>query len=129
MADDSRQRSTSNEQRLARFLGWFSLGLGVAQITRPDKVNQVIGVRDDAESRRWQRIVGVREIAAWAGILSRQPRPVGWLWARVAGDIKDLILLGSASRNARESTGRLAAATGSVGVVTALDLYTAIRMS
>jgi len=117
-----------HEYKLARFLGWFSLALGAPQLARPDLVNRLIGARDDRESRFWQRAVGVREVAAWAGILSRR-RPAGWLWARVAGDVKDLALLGAAFRGKRESSPRLAAATASVAGVTALDLYTAVRLS
>jgi uncharacterized membrane protein len=122
------QRRTSTERRLANFLGWFSFSLGAPQLIVPGLVNRLIGVRNDPESRFWQRVVGVREIAAWAGILSR-PRPAGWLWARVAGDIKDLTLLGAAFRNRCEDPRRLTAATASVVGVTALDVYTAVRMS
>ena len=75
MSSSAPGNSTPDEQKLARFLGWFSLSLGAPQLTRPDLVNRAIGVRDDTESRLWQRVVGVREVAAWAGILSRQPRP------------------------------------------------------
>ncbi len=117
-----------HEFKLARFLGWFSLGLGAPQIARPDLVNRLIGVRDDGESRLWQRVVGARELAASAGILSRR-RPAGWLWARVAADVTDLALLGAAFRGKRESTSRLAAAAASVAGVLALDLYTAMRLS
>jgi uncharacterized membrane protein len=129
MADEGLQRGAPRGQRLAQCLGWFSLALGAPQIAMPDRVNRLIGVRDDSESRLWQRIVGAREIAAWAGILSGQPSRVAWLWARVAGDVKDLLLLGFAVKDKRRSAGRLAAATGSVVGVTALDLFTAMRMS
>ncbi len=128
MTNSPRPKTQPPEQRLARFLGWFSLALGAPQIARPDLVNRLIGVRDDGESRRWQRIVGVREVAAWAGILSRR-RPAGPLWARVAGDVKDLTLLGLAFKNKNERPNRLVAATASVAGVTVLDLYTAVRMS
>jgi uncharacterized membrane protein len=121
-------RAPSPEAELARFLGWFSLGLGVPQTIAPGRVNRLIGVRDDRTSRAWQRVVGARELAAAAGIFSR-PRPAGWLWARVAGDIKDLALLASAWRNKELSPGRLAAATASVAGITAVDAFTATRMS
>ena len=121
-------RAPSPEGELTRFLGWFSLGLGVPQTVAPGRVNRLIGVRDDSSSRTWQRIVGARELAAAAGIFSR-PRPAGWLWARVAGDVKDLALLGAAWRNKERSAGRLAAATASVAGITAVDAFTATRMS
>jgi uncharacterized membrane protein len=122
------RRAPSPEGEITRFLGWFSLGLGVPQTLAPGRVNRLIGVRDDSSSRLWQRVVGARELAAAAGIFSR-PRPAGWLWARVAGDIKDLALLGAAWRNKEQSAGRLATATASVAGITAVDAFTATRMS
>jgi len=121
-------RAPSPEGEITRFLGWFSLGLGVPQTLAPGRVNRLIGVRDDASSRIWQRVVGVRELAAAAGIFGR-PRPAGWLWARVAGDIKDLALLGVAWRNQEQRTRRLAAAAASVAGITAVDAFAAARMS
>jgi len=109
-------------------LGWLSLGLGVPQTVAPGRVNRLIGVRDDGRSRLWQRVVGVRELAAAAGIFS-QARPASWLWARVAGDIKDLALLAAAWRRQEQRAGRLAAATASVAGITAVDAFTAARMS
>jgi hypothetical protein len=116
------------ERRMATFLGWFSLGLGVPQLVTPGRVNRLIGVRDDSESRMWQRIVGVRELAAAAGILS-QRRPTEFLWARVAGDVKDLALLANAFRNKPDSRGRLTLAAASVVGVTVADTYTSMRFS
>jgi uncharacterized membrane protein len=121
-------RAPSPEAEITRFLGWFSLGLGVPQTVAPGRVNRLIGVRDDSSSRIWQRVVGVRELAAAAGIFTR-PRPAGWLWARVAGDIKDLALLGAAWRHKEQRAGRLAAATASVAGITAVDAFAAARMS
>lgn len=121
-------RAPSPEGEITRFLGWLSLGLGVPQTLAPGRVNRLIGVRDDRSSRLWQRIVGVRELAAAAGIFSR-PRPANWLWARVAGDIKDLALLGAAWRRKEERVGRLAVATASVAGITAVDAFAAARMS
>ena len=39
--------------------------------------------------------VGLRELACGVGLLSER-RPAGWAWARVAGDMMDIALLGSA---------------------------------
>jgi uncharacterized membrane protein len=121
-------RAPSPEGEITRMLGWFSLGLGVPQTVAPGRVNRLIGVRDDSRSRLWQRVVGVRELAAAAGIFS-QARPASWLWARVAGDIKDLALLAAAWRRKEQRAGRLAAATASVAGITAVDAFTAARMS
>jgi uncharacterized membrane protein len=114
--------------KTAKFLGWFSLGLGIPQLGAPGSVNRTIGVRDDRESRFWQRVVGVRELAAAAGILP-QRRPTEFLWSRVAGDAMDLALLTKAFRSKRESTVRLAAATASVAGIAVVDAFTASRFT
>jgi len=88
---------------VAGFLGWLSLGLGVPQVVMPRRVARSIGVRDDGRTRSWMRVVGVREHAAAAGILTAR-QPAGWLGARVAGDVMDLALLAIALR--REDRGR-----------------------
>ncbi len=35
-----------DEQRLARFLGWFSIGLGVTEIAAPRRLAKILGVND-----------------------------------------------------------------------------------
>jgi hypothetical protein len=113
--------------RIADGMGWFSLGLGTPQLLAPSLVNHLAGIRDDGRSRAAQRLVGVRELAAAAGILGmRRRRP--WLWARVAGDAMDLTLLGEAWARKRASGARLLAATASVAGVTILDLLAATEL-
>jgi uncharacterized membrane protein len=108
-------------RRLARGLGWFSLGLGAAQIAAPGRVAQLIGVRDQLEIRATMRAAGVREIAHGVGLLSRS-RPVGWAWSRVAGDAMDLTLLGKAMSSNDNDRRRVAAATAAVSGITVIDL-------
>src|ERR1700704_3962375 len=79
------------EERLARSLGWFSIGIGVAEVVAPRRMEKLIGVRDD--HRRTIRAMGLREITHGVGILSR-PRAAGWVWSRVGGDVADLAFLG-----------------------------------
>jgi uncharacterized membrane protein len=67
------------------------------------------------------RAIGVREVAAGVGILS-QTRTSDWAWARVAGDVMDLTLLGSAMATDTARRGRTAAATAAVLGVAALDV-------
>jgi uncharacterized membrane protein len=112
---------------LTKGLGYFSLGLGVAQLSLPRGFDRWIGVRPDAASTAWTLAVGVREVAAAAGILS-EPKPAGWVWARVGGDVMDLALLLSAFDKA-EDRRRLTAATASVVGVMAVDALNAIRLS
>jgi hypothetical protein len=120
--------SQTKKDPLATFLGVFSGALGVPQVVAPGKMNELIGVKDDARSRLTQRVVGMQELGACAGILSRD-RPVGWLWARVAGDASHLALLGVAYRSKNDDSRRLTAATANVAVIFATDLFEAVRMS
>src|SRR5690349_17261487 len=89
----SQERTNCTEQRLANGLGWFSIGLGLAELAAPRQVARLIGARDEDNTRTVLRAYGVRELAAGFGILS-QTSPTGWLWGRVAGDMLDLASLG-----------------------------------
>jgi uncharacterized membrane protein len=113
-------------ETLARALGWFSIGLGVAQLVAPQGIARLIGVRGD--HRTLTRLCGVRELASGIGILS-QRRPAGWLWARAGGDVIDLALLGAAFTSRRARRGRLVAATAAVAGATALDVLVGQRLS
>lgn len=109
---------------LARGLGLFSVGLGLAELAAPRGVARLIGVRDDAAVRAVLRVMGARELAAGAGVLSGR-RPSTWLWGRVAGDALDLGLLAAAFTRVRSRRGRLAVATAAVAGVTAMDVLAA----
>jgi uncharacterized membrane protein len=124
----SKNGSAPPEDPLARGLGAFSFALGLPQILAPGRMNRMIGVKDDASSRRWMRVVGMREIAAGVGIFSER-RPKEWVWARVAGDTMDLALLGSALRGRTEQPGRTLAATGAVIGAFAADLLDGLKLS
>jgi uncharacterized membrane protein len=113
------------EEELARFLGWFSIALGVAEVATPRSLARLIGVR---ERRALLRALGAREIATGVGILT-QRRPAGWLWARVAGDAIDLALLAAAMRSRNGARSRIVAAAGAVVGVTALDVLCGQRLS
>ncbi|MFL5403979.1 MAG: SRPBCC family protein [Gemmatimonadales bacterium] len=115
-------------QRRARGLGWFSIGLGLAQIGAPRTVARLIGVNDDDETKNTLFAIGLREIASGLGILSR-PRPAGWVWSRVGGDLIDLALLGKAMGSERSDRGRVAAATAAVIGVTVVDLRMGQQLS
>jgi uncharacterized membrane protein len=72
--------------------------------------------------------MGVREVVSGVGILA-QPRPGGWVWARVGGDMLDLAYLGTALSSDRARRGRVTAAMAAVAGVTALDVLCAQRLS
>lgn len=115
------QTRADHGQGLADFLGWFSIGLGLAQLVAPKGVANLIGLDDD---RGMMRYLGAREMTAGLGVLTQQNQST-WLWGRVAGDMMDLALLASAfgARDAR--TDRLAGATAAVVGVTLLDIMAA----
>jgi uncharacterized membrane protein len=115
-------------ERLARALGVFSVGLGLAQILSPHGVARAIGVDDDDENRKTMRAVGFREIATGVGLLTR-PRPAAFAWGRVTGDAMDLAMLGRAFNSRRNDHNRLAAATAAVAGVTILDIIASQRLS
>jgi hypothetical protein len=88
-----------DKDELARFLGWFSVTLGTAQLTAPKAMCRLIGADDDGAAPLLMRAMGMRELTQGLAILAR-PRPTGWVWSRVVGDGLDLSLLGlTAARN------------------------------
>ncbi|MBF0305323.1 MAG: cyclase dehydrase, partial [Alphaproteobacteria bacterium] len=74
---------------LARRLGWFSLGLGMAHLIAGRQVGRAMGI--EARSGLL-RAYGLREIATGVGILSRGA-PAPWIWGRLAGDAMDIATL------------------------------------
>ena len=116
------------EGEVARGIGWFSIGLGLAQVAAPRQVGQFIGIGDDQGRQAIVRAVGLRELAAGVGILA-QDRPTPWLWGRVAGDGMDLALLGAALRSDSAQTGRVTGAMAAVAGITALDLWCSQQFS
>jgi uncharacterized membrane protein len=107
---------------LAQGLGWFSIGLGVAQIVAPRRVARMIGVNDSDRNSAVMRAVGVREITAGIGLLS-DPKPTGFAVARVAGDMMDLAMLANALSAPENDRGRTALATAAVLGVGLLDVF------
>jgi uncharacterized membrane protein len=114
-------------RRRERGLGWMSLGLGVAQLTAPDRVRRISGVDDSATSRVVVPLVGARELVHAAGLLTSRRKSV-WAWTRVVGDAMDLTALGMAiaHRDGRRR-GRLVGVTGAIAGITVVDLVTAVR--
>jgi uncharacterized membrane protein len=129
-ARDGSGPSVMREDPLPNMLGWGSLGLGVPQMTTPGRFAESIGVESDAKSRAWTLVVGARELAAAAGILAlERPRPVHWLWARVAGDVMDLALLRAAWKNKRADSARLASAMAAVVGIGVMDVIASVRFA
>lgn len=114
-----------DEKQMAKSLGWFSIGLGLAEVAAPKKIADMIGL--DGRHGVLQ-LFGLREIATGIGILM-QPANPNWLQARVAGDALDLALLGSALNEDNPKRERTAAAIAAVAGVTALDIIGSERLS
>lgn len=114
-----------DEKQMAKSLGWFSIGLGLAEVAAPRKVADMVGL--DGRHGIVQ-LFGLREIATGIGILM-QPGNPNWLQARVAGDALDLALLGSALGEDNPKRGRAAAAMAAVAGVTALDIIGSEQLS
>jgi uncharacterized membrane protein len=83
----------NDRDRLARFLGWFSIGLGTAQVVAPRAMCKLIGAEGKGAGATTMRLMGVRELVQGSGILTR-PRPTWFVRSRVVGDAVDLALLG-----------------------------------
>ena len=112
---------------LTQFLGWFSIGLGAAEVLAPRAVARLIGVDED-EHTTLLRAYGVRELAAGVGILTR-PKPTYWMWNRVIGDAVDLASLGRAMRSPDTNKTKLTAATIAVLGVAALDVLCSVGLT
>lgn len=111
-------------EKLARGLGWFSIGLGLAELTMPRSLGKLIGMKPSKGGIATLRLMGLREIGTGLGILMN-PTSQGWVAMRVAGDLLDISLLAglltAKSRNRYKTASTLLAVVG----VTALDLMAA----
>lgn len=75
----------------ARALGWFSIGLGLAELALPRTLARAAGMPNVPPLTR---LYGLREIGTGIGLLtSKDPTP--WLWGRVAGDALDIATVGT----------------------------------
>lgn len=113
-------------EKLARGLGWFSIGLGLAEVLAPRGIAKISGV--SKKNTGLIRLLGLREIAHGVGIFSQGRRPAGAMWSRVVGDALDLACLGAAFASPKTKKGRLAFATANVLAVTALDVLCAQQL-
>ncbi|MDO1580941.1 hypothetical protein [Rhizobium oryzicola] len=80
--------SLSSSDSLARALGWFSIGLGLAELLAPHKLTSALGMRG---KEGLVRAYGAREIAS--GMLTLSLDKQAGLVSRVAGDGLDIATL------------------------------------
>lgn len=124
----ARAPSRTKTQRLANGLGYFSIGLGAAQLIVPAAVARAAGV---PFSSALMRLCGAREFMSGVMILNRPARRAPYLWMRVAGDVLDLAVVGAAiasPRNRRYRDNALFASAAVAGV-TLLDIVCATRLT
>ena len=101
--------------RLARGLGWFSIGLGTMELLMPGALARLLGLRGQ---ENLVRSYGLREIGTGIGILRSQD-PTGWIWGRVGGDVLDIATVAIGLRGPRRGNAVLALV--SLAGVTAVD--------
>lgn len=117
---------STSAKRLAKGLGWFSIGLGLAELLAPRAVANISGVSN--KHTGLIRLYGLREISSGITIFA-QKKPTEGVWSRVVGDAIDLTSLGIAATNPEARLGRVAFATANVLAVTALDVMCAMQLS
>lgn len=109
--------SQSPYDKMAQGLGFFSIGLGLAELLAPEQLCRMI----DMEGHETLiRTYGTRELATGLAILtSHDPTP--WIWARVAGDAVDIATLATANQGTPERRTSVTGAFAALVAVTALD--------
>ncbi len=115
-------RSRSANDQLAKGLGWFSIGLGIAEVLAAKTLARSLALEDQ---ETLIRAYGAREVATGVAILaSHDPAP--WIWGRVIGDALDLATLAFAGQRTEDRRrGNVALAVVAVAAVTVLDVVCA----
>lgn len=108
--------SLTPADRLTRYLGWFSLALGVVELAAPGAITRLVGLQG---KEGIVRAYGARELAAAVPTLSMDKK-VG-LASRIAGDVVDIATLMPALGRGNPQRGNALLALAAVGAVTALD--------
>ena len=115
---------------LAKGLGWFSIGLGLAELTAPASMARLIGVRDNETAHRLLRAYGARGVANGVAILGFGADDAEWLWTRAAGDVLDLATMGAAvRRDGGTNVRKLAVGMASIAGVLVADVVAARGLS
>jgi hypothetical protein len=104
------------EDRMARALGWFSIGLGATELFAARRVTETLGMEG---SETLVRAFGVREILS--GIMSLSVDKNAGLWARVGGDGIDAAALLSGLTLDNPKKANVALALLVVGGIAMLD--------
>jgi hypothetical protein len=119
---DTRKRDASpgamSLEGMTTGLGWFSIGLGLAELLAPRAMARATGMPG---REMLIQAYGLREIANGIGLLaSTDPRP--WLWGRVAGDALDMATLAAHAGPDNPLAGHAKAAMLLAAPIGAIDL-------
>lgn len=107
-------------EHVAQALGWFSIGLGLAELIAPGQLARTLGM----EGREGLlRGYGAREVAA--GRLCLSVNKTAGTWSRVAGDVLDLATLAYAYSSDNPKRKNVGVAMALVAGITLVDLATA----
>lgn len=117
------QTTSDRGQGLAKGLGVFSVGLGLAELAAPRALQRLIGIGYCSRNDLIVRALGAREIAHGVGIFAR-PRSV---WTRLIGDVIDVAFVGMALADDDNDRSRLIPALGALLGVGALDALASMR--
>jgi len=109
--------SLSPSDRLARSLGWFSIGLGLAELFAASKITHALGMNG---KENLIRAYGIREIGA--GILTLSVDKQAGLASRIAGDALDIATLSAAMTPENPKRENVGFALAMVAGVTLLDM-------
>ena len=119
---ESGPSSLTLNDHLARFLGWFSIGLGLTEVFAGGKLARNLGLEGKGGL---MRLFGARELAAGFATLSVDKK--AGLYSRVAGDVLDILALVTAiteDSHPRQKDNAKLALLAVLGV-TALDVIVA----
>ena len=109
--------SLSSSDRLARNLGWFSIGLGIAELFAAGKITSALGMHG---KENLVRAYGMREITS--GFLTLSVDKQAGLASRIAGDALDIATLAPAMRPDNPKRENAALAFAVVAGITLLDI-------
>ncbi|MBS3650458.1 hypothetical protein KEU06_17730 [Pseudaminobacter sp. 19-2017] len=112
--------SLGTADRLARALGWFSIGLGLMELIAPHRITRTLGMEGQESLIR---AYGAREIGS--GILSLSIDKQVGLWSRVAGDGLDVATVMPAMRDDNPKRDNVGLALAMLLGVMALDVIAA----
>jgi hypothetical protein len=117
---ESGPSSRGYSDNLARALGWFSIGLGLAELIGARRMARALGME---EREGLLRAYGVREIASGVTCLSADG--TAGVYSRVAGDALDLATLFHAHSDSNPKRKNVGLAIAAVAGVTLLDIAAA----